>query len=69
MTADEVIAGFTADIQAVLDKWKADVDLDVHGDAWAEISVSVDGVYDENGEIIRPFTMFNLGSSLSQSKP
>ena len=63
-TADQREVEFRSDLEALLKKHKAEIDITDDGRSWGMHSgicrVSIDGVYDANGDVIAEYAEFLL---------
>ena len=73
-TKDEVTQSFKEDLQALLDKYNAELDATDHYQGYPEcgedvrMEVTIDAIYDEDGNCEREYTIIDLGSGLYPSK-
>ena len=61
MTREETKEQFCAELSALLKKWK--VDFDVTDEGYRRglcLDVDIQGIYDSDGETVRPYTNFSL---------
>ena len=62
-------AAFRADLSALCAKHRAEFDIDIHGDAWADIEVDINEYCTINGEQSYQYQTINLGSIFSDKIP
>lgn len=66
-TSREVTAQFEAELQALLNKWGANISADDHYQGWAEcgedirMQVEIPAIYDANNNCVREWTQIDLG--------
>lgn len=72
---EDVTAAFKADLQALLDKYGAELEAEDHWLGYPEcgkdirITVCIPSIYDKNRKCLREFTEIDLGKWLSPTKP
>jgi hypothetical protein len=73
-TKEQVTEGFKADLQAVLDKWEAELSAEDHYPGWPEagedirMTAVISGRYTASGDTARDYTEIDLGRYLLPSK-
>lgn len=69
-TKQEIEQAFKAELQALLDKYGAELEAKDHYQGWAEcgedvrMTVDIPGIWDKDGEPVREWTEIDLGSHL-----
>ena len=69
-TAEQIEAEFRRELQALLDKYDADLEAKDHYQGWAEcgedvrMTVDIPAIYDCKGSYIRPWVEIDLGSCI-----
>jgi hypothetical protein len=70
MTASEVQAAFTAELQALLDKWDAELfafDYYIYGED-IRMEITIPAILDGKRQIEREYTCFDIGNIMSAKK-
>lgn len=74
MTAKEAQEAFTAEFQALLDSWGAEMEAGDHYEGYAEcgedirVEITIPAIYDGNGREEREWCCFDLGRFMSAKK-
>ena len=62
-SSKEIEQEFLQELNNLFKKYGASIDLDVNGNACADMIVSINAVYDSEGETISPYIEIDLGGS------
>lgn len=71
---EKIEAEFRADLQALLNKYGANLEAEDHWQGYAEcgedirITAEIDGVYTKDGELVRPYVSIDLGRYIAAKK-
>jgi hypothetical protein len=74
-TKEQVEAAFKAELQALLDKYGAELSAKDHFMGYAEcgedvrMTVDIPAIWDKNGDTVRELTEIDLGSCIFPNKP
>ena len=74
-TAQQVEQAFKAELQALLDKYVAELEAADHWQGYAEcgkdvrMEVTIPAIYDVDGDCLREFTCINLGKCIFPNLP
>ena len=63
-TAEEIKMLFAFELQELLNKYSADMDINQPSDQWGTIVVTIPAVYDQQGELIREFIRMDFGNQI-----
>lgn len=61
-TKDQVEKEFREDLRKLLEKWGAEIQVEISGNATGVIDVYVDGVWDADGNTVSEYASFDIGS-------
>lgn len=65
VTSDEVKAEFKKELEALLTKWQASVDLvEEHRSRLEHMEVYIPAIYTDDGDLVRESAQFTLGRNL-----
>jgi hypothetical protein len=56
---------FMRDFQEFMNKWRADIEIDYDERI---MEIYLDGIYDQDGETLRPYTWFSIGSTFEYER-
>jgi len=70
ITKEQITKEFTAELQALLNKWNAELDASDHYQGWPECGedirmiVTIPGSWDKDGNTTQEWTEVDLGNSM-----